>query len=42
MNVSIHLTHSFAFSAFSTGGIFHHSIGFENDQNQKLIFEKNA
>ena len=41
MNASIHLTHSFAFSAFSMKGSST-TVGFENGQNLKLIFEKNA
>ena len=41
MNASIHLTHSFAFSAFFMEISFT-TVGFENGQNLKLIFEKNA
>ena len=41
MNASIHLTHSFAFSAFYMEISFT-TVGFENGQNLKLIFEKNA
>ena len=41
MNASIHLTHSFAFSALSMEISFT-TVGFENGQNLKLIFEKNA
>ena len=41
MNASIHLTHSFAFSAFFMEISFTR-VGFENGQNLKLIFEKNA
>ena len=41
MNASIHLTHSFAFSAFFMEISFT-TVRFENDQNLKLIFEKNA
>ena len=41
MNASIHLTHSFAFSAFLME-ISLSTVGFENCQNLKLIFEKNA
>ena len=41
MNASIHLTHSFAFSVFSMEISFT-TVRFENDQNLKLIFEKNA
>ena len=41
MNASIHLTHSFAFSAFFMG-IFFTAVGFENGQNLKQIFENNA
>ena len=41
MNASIHLTHSFAFSAFFMWISFT-TVGFENGQNLKLIFEKNA
>ena len=40
MNASNHLTHSFAFSAFLMEISFS-TVGFENDQNLKLIFEKN-
>ena len=39
MNASIHLTHSFAFSAFSIEISFT-AAGFENGQNLKLIFER--
>ena len=39
MNASIHLTHSFAFSAFFME-ISLTTVGFENGQNLKLIFEK--
>ena len=42
MNASIHLTHSFAqFSAFYMEISFS-TVGFENGQSLKLIFEKNA
>ena len=42
MNASIHLTHSFAFSAFSME-VSSTTVGFENCKNLKLIFEgKNA
>ena len=41
MNASIHLTHSFAFSAFSME-VSSTTVGFENGQNLKLFFEKNA
>ena len=41
MNVSIHLTHSFAFSAFFMEISFT-TVWFENYQNLKLIFVKNA
>ena len=41
MNASIHLTHSFAISAFSMEVSFT-TVGFENGQNLKVIFEKNA
>ena len=41
MDASIHLTHSFAFSAFSMEISFT-TVRFENGQNLKLIFEKNA
>ena len=40
MNASIHQTHSFAFSAFSMEISF--TTGFEDGQNLKLFFEKNA
>ena len=42
MNASIHLTHSFAFSAFSMEVSSTMQVGFENGQNLKLIFETNA
>ena len=43
MNASIHLTHSFACSAFSmTVSSNVQALGFENHQNLKLNFEKNA
>ena len=41
MNASIHLTHSFAFTAFSME-VSSTTVGFENGQTLKLIFEKNA
>ena len=41
MNASIHLTHSFAFSAFSME-VSSTAVGFENGKNLKLIFEKNV
>ena len=41
MNASIHLTHSFAFGAFFMEISFT-TVGFENCQNLKLIFQKNA
>ena len=41
INASIHLTHSFALSAF-TMEVSSITVGFENDQNLKLILEKNA
>ena len=40
-DASIHLTHSFAVSAFFMEISFT-TIGFENGQNLKQIFEKNA
>ena len=43
MNTSIHLTHSFAFSALKFFmEISFTTVGFENGQNLKLIFDKNA
>ena len=41
MNASIHLTHSFAFSAFSME-VSSTTVGFENDKNLIFVCEKNA
>ena len=41
MNASIHITHSFAFSALYMEISFT-TVGFEIGQNLKLNFEKNA
>ena len=41
MNASIHFTHSFEFRAFFME-VFFTTVGFENGQNLKLSFEKNA
>ena len=41
INTSNHLTHSFVFSAFSME-VSSTTVGFENGQNLKQVFEKNA